>query len=1345
MAGAPLAVDVQHVFGSHCSAGLSGAALFADDSGHHALYPVGRRVAVRHLETHEVTFIGGACSSACGEDELAGNSVGMTSSVGSSSSPGTGSADSIAFCAISRERTFLALGERRSKEPFNSIAVYDLPSMGSAGPQKSLIECFRGRGPKVRLAAAAFSSDGEARFLAVLSNGPEMSLTVVDWRHDQVLARLRLDDAADRVAWCPQSGSVQISVSGPHLMRVVVLKDALSKVRECTLKLGLPFKGMDETAGRTTDHAWVEPGEAMLVACTAEGKVRVLCAETLTVLSTLKGLFGAERTGAIPVCIRCYSQGFLLGGTEGMVSVWEKDDSIGEGLDFRFLRTSRVARSKAAVMSVDFSGTEESLILGFRSGDVGSMPFANLLAESRGGESLCGVFSGGFHAGPVASLEVAAHRPVVATVGKKDGLIRVWNYATRQCDICWTGDAGDAPIAASMHPFGYFLAVTFNAKVRLFFILAKGLQLHTEISLSGAKAVRFSNGGHLLAIAQGKFVHLFSTRTMTKTTTLQGHAHGISALCFDPEDTMLWTCGSDGQLCCWDALTGERLGDRASLRWEYLAAASAHNGQAVCSLASGGQCLLLRFRGTAMDFEEELPKDVRITSLCQFPGSPFVFAASATGKLYAFGPNQTKYFELGLHSGACTAMGISADGRTLLTAGEDGAIFMLSVTGLAPSGGSGDDGLAATAGSAIGAAQSVAADSVLAASAAEAVLVQRALMQKRIEQCKKLRAERHALKTSLEGERQRLEEECQAKVAETRQKDQAEIQELSRRRDSISSATQAKQRESERIMKSMVSSHTQAAEQLGGLFEKKVSFESDRYAELLAQKGSLEDQIQEAKVQLASQLRSQEEEAQADLHRELAERELEIQKHKDMIAFYQLRFDKLLEDEAATHDIEVADANLQAERQLKSQKDVAERLRTEQGELLSGLEMMEEERVVREKEQQEAAVAIRTLRETKDELTRTLRSLEAERLERQATLEDKEDKVASYKVKVNTLKKFRHVLNKQLQEVTDSLQPKEQTINQLHGSLKELESELERQVLDQRTMERELAQKKQHLTQLQQDGKELKEVIAEKDRFITRYTYDLYGLVHGGEEERKWPQDIRRMYHSFVNDDRVGEDRIPLENMQRQMKQVERRVASLAVKSGQMRTKCKTDIQRKAHENAQLVNDVNILRKERQAMQSSCRALQKRLEELEARAAAGDASPLALTGGGGFSLEAPKPSATTPLPRVPSGSLPGPRQQTAARTAGPGRRSARTRSVPPLGDKAPVRARASEEDCVRMQAIMHTAQSLRGASPELFKSESALLREKIDTLLKNAPSSCSLDSGEAGARPPPVEEHIFAD
>lgn len=51
---------------------------------------------------------------------------------------------------------------------------------------------------------------------------------------------------------------------------------------------------------------------------------------------------------------------------------------------------------------------KESLILGFRSGDVGSMPFANLLAESRGGESLCGVFSGGFHAGPVASLEVGA-------------------------------------------------------------------------------------------------------------------------------------------------------------------------------------------------------------------------------------------------------------------------------------------------------------------------------------------------------------------------------------------------------------------------------------------------------------------------------------------------------------------------------------------------------------------------------------------------------------------------------------------------------------------------------------------------------------------------------------------------------------------------------------------------------------------------------------------------------------------------------------------------------------------------------------------------------------------------
>merc|ERR1712232_1453973 len=114
--------------------------------------------------------------------------------------------------------------------------------------------------------------------------------------------------------------------------------------------------------------------------------------------------------------------------------------------------------------------------------------------------------------------------------------------------------------------------------------------------------------------------------------------------------------------------------------------------------------------------------------------------------------------------------------------------------------------------------------------------------------------------------------------------------------------------------------------------------------------------------------------------------------------------------------------------------------------------MMESDRTRIEKEQADASTAIRVLKEETEEHTRTMNSLNVERKERESTLADKELKIESYKVKVNTLKKFKHVLDKRLSEVTQSLQPKDEMIAQLNHHLQELESEFEVQLKDQRTL-----------------------------------------------------------------------------------------------------------------------------------------------------------------------------------------------------------------------------------------------------------------------------------------------------
>ena len=50
-------------------------------------------------------------------------------------------------------------------------------------------------------------------------------------------------------------------------------------------------------------------------------------------------------------------------------------------------------------------------------------------------------------------------------------------------------------------------------------VQVKDLKLHSEIPLRAVHQLKFSFGGHLLAAIQGKLIHIFSVRTLTKVGT----------------------------------------------------------------------------------------------------------------------------------------------------------------------------------------------------------------------------------------------------------------------------------------------------------------------------------------------------------------------------------------------------------------------------------------------------------------------------------------------------------------------------------------------------------------------------------------------------------------------------------------------------------------------------------------------------------------------------------------------------------------------------------------------------------------------------------------------------------
>merc|ERR1719162_759432 len=104
-----------------------------------------------------------------------------------------------------------------------------------------------------------------------------------------------------------------------------------------------------------------------------------------------------------------------------------------------------------------------------------------------------------------------------------------------------------------------------------------------------------------------------------------------------------------------------------------------------------------------------------------------------------------------------------------------------------------------------------------------------------------------------------------------------------------------------------------------------------------------------------------------------------IKKHKDLISFSQHHLEKLLQGEGRVHDQEVAEMKISAHEELEEFKRAEAQLMREQSTLWAGLNEMENDRDAVEKEQHEAELQIGNLKASSEELTRTVKSLVAEK------------------------------------------------------------------------------------------------------------------------------------------------------------------------------------------------------------------------------------------------------------------------------------------------------------------------------------------------------------------------------
>eukprot|EP01022_Parablepharisma_sp_SALTPOND_P016958 TRINITY_DN2606_c0_g1_i1.p1 TRINITY_DN2606_c0_g1~~TRINITY_DN2606_c0_g1_i1.p1 ORF type:complete len:1351 (+),score=211.78 TRINITY_DN2606_c0_g1_i1:263-4315(+) len=611
--------------------------------------------------------------------------------------------DTVTALALSVNHQFLALACKFLADKSAHIFFYDL-SQGFRRFSKVVHEGTPTDSEGKSFISIAFSSD--ATRVAALTN-PKMGTTkVYEWKKDvRTVAACSWLDELKKIAKGDDLAEIkkitvdpndkdQVCMSGRNHLRIWRSSGGTLKPNPAITKL--------DTHKNFTDHAWIDC--TWLVAVTDKGEIYFIYEAKECVIYT--NAFGTITEPAISLLP--YYRGLIVAGENGVLGMWEKKDPGGDLTEaMAHERNVKIdSRGKIVAMSVNGKDSNAVLTIGYKTNFISLLKLADLIKPAA--RKLERIFvDDGYHLGrtieeldPARALyttmdmDLAVHRPLIVTSCKTDSTLRIWNYHTRQCELvkCLTmqrtGTAPEPvrPLSVSFHPTGYLIAGGFDSQALIWHLLQDELRpFHVFSHYKHCTKVRFSHGGHLLAIAQmlssSKAVFIHNTYTLTRLHTIK--LPGSAMVCdivFSPNDLLIALCCTDGYLIVYNTQTQKESMMHSSSRSVYFG----------CQINSQDDVIAFGSDDSKRGVVRHIVKDDIVKSVC-LHNSRFVSGQFFYNKNLVLGTedgfiklleqplSDKTCFELNMHMGPVSKFLLSPDGHQAFTCGEDGVLFVYTV------------------------------------------------------------------------------------------------------------------------------------------------------------------------------------------------------------------------------------------------------------------------------------------------------------------------------------------------------------------------------------------------------------------------------------------------------------------------------------------------------------------------------------------------------------------------------------------------------------------------------------------------------------------------------------------
>lgn len=179
------------------------------------------------------------------------------------------------------------------------------------------------------------------------------------------------------------------------------------------------------------------------------------------------------------------------------------------------------------------------------------------------------VVGSGFHQGEVSSMDICIQRPIIATLSKADSTIRVWNYASGDCELnkgyhSLQNEFKNSNVtylqSIALHPSGFYLAIAFIDKVKIYHLLDNDIREYRVLEAKGQHLIKFSNGGQYLACVDQKDLSVYYSYTLEKPRKISCPPD-VSNLDFNDNDTLITISSKLGYIQKYDLTKVTKFGD----------------------------------------------------------------------------------------------------------------------------------------------------------------------------------------------------------------------------------------------------------------------------------------------------------------------------------------------------------------------------------------------------------------------------------------------------------------------------------------------------------------------------------------------------------------------------------------------------------------------------------------------------------------------------------------------------------------------------------------------------------------------------------------------------------------